>query len=181
MANYHLHLLKCSKDPLTAVLSLWFTVLALFVDRAVNGFLGGVFFLIFVFWRSLLISDDGEDDLCGLLMDSQPGVFNDHVPDVSLSSPCPRDQLSFSFLSLPGETCLWRTKWSTKVSERRDFQSKMFKAKHAFVQMRIKIFELFCVYVFIFKTYPVYSQLCVVLWDKNVLSCKEMGDSWNNI
>lgn len=68
------------------------------------GFLG--FFL-----RSLLISDDdGEEDLCGLLMDSQPGLFNDRVPDVSLSSPCPGDQLSFSSLSLPWETCLWRTK-----------------------------------------------------------------------
>lgn len=46
MANYSLHLLKCSKDPLKAVLSLWFTVLALFADRAVNGCVfWGVFFL----------------------------------------------------------------------------------------------------------------------------------------
>lgn len=114
MANYSLHLLKCSKDPLKAFLSLWFTVLALFADRAVNGCVFFFFFCCFFgvfFLRSLLISDDdGEDDLCGLLMDSQPGLFNDRVPDVSLSSPCPGDQLSFSSLSLPWETCLWRTK-----------------------------------------------------------------------
>lgn len=49
MVDYHLHLLMCSKDPLTAVLSLWFTVLALSVDRAVNGFFGGCFFLFLFF------------------------------------------------------------------------------------------------------------------------------------
>ena len=51
MANYNLHLLKCYKYSLQAVLSVWFTVLALFADKAVNSF----------FWRNLLIpNDDGR-------------------------------------------------------------------------------------------------------------------------
>lgn len=51
MANYNLHLLKCSKDPLKAVLSLWFTVLALFADRAVNGYVFLFLFVVFCgFW-----------------------------------------------------------------------------------------------------------------------------------
>lgn len=110
MANYNSHLLKCHKYSLKAVLSLWFTVLALSADKAVNG----------CFWRNPFIpNDDGK----GWSLVWAANVFP-AWPVQWLGSECCHYSVlvtSFPFLPSPShaEPRSCRKKCRTEVSERR--------------------------------------------------------------